>query len=148
MTRPPDPDDEPLTRPFLLDAGAGAPVAAPSAASAAVAGDEQDVRPYVVTSGRTPTGPAVALEALVRATARGRTAQAAYEAAQLLVLCREPQSVAEMSAHLRLPVGVVRVLVADLAAAGLLTITAPPGRPDLAHDPAFLERLMLGVTAL
>ena len=85
----------------------------------------------------------------MRTTPRGETARAAYEAARILTLCRrQPQSIAELSAHLGVPVGVTRVLVADLTAAALLTVGARPAAGDLAADPAFLERLMSGVAAL
>ena len=134
-------DDEPLARPFLDGSTA--------AADHPDADDQADeVRPYVITSGRTPTGPAIPLEALVSTTRRGATAPAAYEAARILDLCRRPQSIAEVSAHLGVPVGVTRVLVADLTAADLLTVGARRSTPDLVTDPAFLERLMHGVAAL
>jgi Protein of unknown function (DUF742) len=147
MTSPPydgPHDDEPLARPFLT--GPAAP------------GDDSDrppseggtgeVRPYVITAGRTPSGPAIPLEAQVRTTERGETTPAGYELARILTLCRHPQSVAELSAHLGVPVGVTRVLVADLITAELLTVGARPTVHDLAADPDFLERLMLGVAAL
>ena len=138
MTDPPD--DEPLARPFL--SGLTPP------ADNRGGDDSGDVRPYVITSGRTPSGPAIPLESLVRTTERGTSAPAAYEAARILDLCRHPQSVAELSAYLGVPVGVVRVLVADLITAELLTVGTRPTVRDLAADPAFLERLMLGVAAL
>jgi Protein of unknown function (DUF742) len=119
----PDADDEPLARPFL-----GAPAAAgPHHAGPADPAGAQEVRPYVMTGGRTQTrgGPDLSLESLVVATPEGRYAHASFEAAQVLRLCEQSQSVAEVSAHLRLPLGVARVLVADLIAAGLLTATAP-----------------------
>ena len=137
-----DPDDEPLARPFL--GGSTAPADDPAGGD----GPADDVRPYVITSGRTPTGPAIPLEALVSTTRRGVTAPAAYEAARILDLCRQPQSIAELSAHLGVPVGVTRVLVADLTAAELLTVGARRSTQDLVADPAFLERLMHGVAAL
>jgi Protein of unknown function (DUF742) len=137
-------DDEPLARPFL--GGAAAP--ADDRDGDPNGGDTDDVRPYVITAGRTPSGPAIPLEALVRTTERGEAAPAAYEAARILALCRHPQSIAELSAHLGVPVGVTRVLVADLTAAELLAIGARPTAQDLAADPTFLERLMLGVAAL
>jgi Protein of unknown function (DUF742) len=139
----PDADDEPLVRPFL-----GAPAAAgPHPGGQADPDAAQEVRPYVMTAGRTRVGPDVSLETLVVVTPAGRCARASFEAAQVLRLCAQRQSVAEVSAHLRLPVGVVRVLVADLIAADLLTATAPPAR-HLADDVEFLERLILGVAAL
>jgi len=134
-------DDEPLARPFLGGAAAAPPDDRDD-------GDADNIRPYLITSGRTPSGPAIPLEALVRTTGRGETAPAVYEAARILALCRHPQSIAELSAHLGVPVGVTRVLVADLTAAELLAIGARPTARDLVADPAFLERLMLGVAAL
>jgi Protein of unknown function (DUF742) len=152
MSTPPyDPgaDDEPLARPFLA---APPPPAEPQHSAQFLGGPAdpavaQEVRPYVMTAGRTRVGGEVALESLVVTTTDGRYARASYEAAQILQLCEQMQSVAEVSAHLRLPVGVARVLVADLAAAGLLAVSAPPAR-DLADDVDFLERLILGVAAL
>ena len=146
VTDPPD-DEEPLARPYLAhDLGR------PSSGPAEGAGDadsapEHDVRPYLVTAGRTASVTPLALEALVRITSRGRDAQVAYEAAEILHFCRQPQSVAEVSAHLGRPVAVTRVLVGDLVAANLLTIEASATR-DVADDPAFIERLMLGVAGL
>jgi hypothetical protein len=146
MTGPahgPDADDEPLVRPFL-----GAPVAAgPHAGGPTDPDAAPEVRPYVMTAGRTRGGPDVSLETLVVVTPTGRYVRASFEAGQVLRLCAQRQSVAEVSAHLRLPVGVVRVVVADLLAADLLSATAPPTR-HLADDVEFLERLILGVAAL
>jgi len=56
------------------------------------------------------------------------------------------QSVAEVSAHLRIPIGVARVLVADLVSDGRLEAGTPP--PRHADDDEFIERLMQGVPAL
>jgi len=55
--------------------------------------------------------------------------------------------VAEISAHLGIPVGVVRVLIGDMVADGLVHLYRPgaPGdRPDL----ALLERVLLGLRAI
>jgi hypothetical protein len=62
-------------------------------------------------------------------------------------MCERMLSVAELSAHLRVPIGVTRVLVADLVGQGMLEASAPTAtRP--ADDVEFLERLMQGVAAL
>ena len=143
VTDPPD-DEEPLARPYLAH-DLGRPSSAPP--DGADSAPEHDVRPYLVTAGRTASVTPLALEALVRITSRGRDAQVAYEAAEILHFCRQPQSVAEVSAHLGRPVAVTRVLVGDLVAANLLTIEASATR-DVADDPAFIERLMLGVAGL
>lgn len=58
-------------------------------------------------------------------------------------------SIAEVSAHLKLPVGVVRVLVADLADEGLAGIA---GSEPLHDNPAatlrVLESVLDGISAL
>jgi len=83
------------------------------------------VRPYLFTGGRTePVHPLLAVEAMVRSTAAGRLAALSLPAEQrrTVELCRLPQSVAEVAARLHIPLGVVRVLVADLHAEGLVDI--------------------------
>jgi Protein of unknown function (DUF742) len=100
-----------------------------------------------MTAGRTRGGPEVALESLVVTTTEGRYARAFFTAVPILRLCQQMQSVAEICAHLRLPVGVARVLVADLIAAGLFTASASPARHP-ADDVELLERLILSVAAL
>jgi len=132
-------DEGPLARPFLdrpLHDGPETP------------GGGDDVRPYLVTGGRTRAASGLTLEALVRTTSRGRSAYATFESAQALALCVEIQSIAEVAARLRLPLGVARVLVGDLAAAGLVEVCGAPQALDLGEDPAFLERLIHGVAAL
>jgi hypothetical protein len=42
----------------------------------------------------------------------------------VLPLCAEPCSVAEIAAHLAVPLGVAKVLVADLLSEGLVTVQA------------------------
>jgi Protein of unknown function (DUF742) len=130
--------EEPLGRPFLDRALGTGPE---------VAGDD-DVRPYLVTGGRTRAASDLALEALVRTTSRGRRAPAAFESAQVLALCAEFTSTAEVAARLHLPLGVARVLIGDLTAGGLLEVCDTPQARALGEDPAFLERLIHGVAAL
>jgi Protein of unknown function (DUF742) len=84
------------------------------------------VRPYTLTGGRTAraalppeTVVAAAVPALPPGTGRSP------EAARILELCRPWCSVAELSALLRLPLGVVRVLVEDLVDGGLAHLHQP-----------------------
>lgn len=114
-------------------------------------GDPEDslVRPYAVTGGRTTPCMRLAVEALVcSATAPRRDfALITPEYAAIDQVCRQVRSVAEVSALLRLPLGVVRVLIADMAAEGLLELRQPrlrDGRPD----PALLERVLSGLRNL
>jgi hypothetical protein len=64
-------------------------------------------------------------------------------------LCQRPHSVAEAAALLALPVGVVRVLVADLSAEGLVQVNLPldPRQGD-GVDRGLLERVLAGLEAL
>ncbi len=47
------------------------------------------------------------------------------EYAEIIQLCGTAQSVAEVSAHLNLPLAVAKILVGDLIAEGLLNFRAP-----------------------
>ncbi|MPY91940.1 MAG: DUF742 domain-containing protein [Acidimicrobiia bacterium] len=92
-------------------------------------------RPYAVVGGRTtPAQPRLAVEALVSTTEHGLANLAALslEHRDITDLCREPHSVAEVAARLRLPYGVARVLVGDLASSGLVSVhgAADPDGPD------------------
>lgn len=107
------------------------------------------VRPYVFTQGRTrPTSETLAVETMVRTTTAGRDRRAILppEQRSITVLCESVQSVAEVAAKLRTPLGVVRVLVADLADAGLLEVFE--GATDLAADVELLQRLIARVKAI
>jgi hypothetical protein len=107
------------------------------------------VRPYAVTGGRTRPRTQLEIEAMVAA--------AHYEARDLSVLspecqailglCRDWRSVAEISAVLRMPLGVARILIADMAVEGLVRIHQldhEQGRPDL----NLLERVLSGLRKL
>ena len=107
------------------------------------------VRPYAVTGGRTKPRTQLQIEAMVAASH--------YEARDLSVLspecqailgfCRDWRSVAEVSAVLRMPLGVARVLIADMAMEGLVRVHQTDhaqGRPDI----NLLERVLSGLRKL
>jgi len=106
------------------------------------------VRPYAVTGGRTAPRVKFAIEALVSsATAEQRDLSHMPEYAAISQLCRYVRSVAEISALLRIPLGVVRVLIADMAAEGLVRVHQPQldsGVPDI----NLLERVLSGLRRL
>jgi hypothetical protein len=62
----------------------------------------------------------------------------------------EVKSVAEVSALLAMPLGVARILVADLAEAGLVAIHQPghEGEPGGQPDVTLLERVLSGLRKL
>ncbi|RBM07860.1 DUF742 domain-containing protein, partial [Streptomyces sp. PT12] len=84
------------------------------------------VRPYAMTGGRTRPRYQLAIEALVSTTADpARLTGQLPEHQRICQLCYEVKSVAEVSALLSIPLGVARILVADLAEAGLVAIHQP-----------------------
>ncbi|MEC3915564.1 DUF742 domain-containing protein [Nocardia sp. CDC160] len=81
--------------------------------------EEQVVRPFMMTSGRTtPVVDGLRIETLVRATPAALSAPLRFELERVVRLCQRPHSIAEIAAALRVPVGVARVLVSDLVSAG------------------------------
>ncbi len=68
----------------------------------------------------------------------------APEPHSIAMLCREPLSVAEIAAHMKLPIGVVRVLVADMADQGMVAIHRP-SRFGTGPDITLLERVLDGL---
>jgi hypothetical protein len=103
------------------------------------------VRPYALTGGRTdPAGGAV-LDLISVVVASGPSPTAAGsrglgpEHRKLIGLCQEPMTVADAAADIALPLGVVRVLLADLIQQKLITVqprraVRPQASPDLLRE--------------
>lgn len=113
------------------------------------------VRPYTLTGGRTGVGlPALALEALVAVTPAGMRMRHEFrwEAAEIVAMARKETAVIELAAMLDVPIGVVRVLVADLREKGAVTVTDPPSqRPGGVSEMAqidLLEKVLDGIKSL
>ncbi|MEV3931471.1 MULTISPECIES: DUF742 domain-containing protein [unclassified Streptomyces] len=109
------------------------------------------VRPYAMTGGRTRPRYQLAIEALVSTTADPARLQGQLpEHQRICRLCIEIKSVAEISALLSIPLGVARILVADLAEAGLVAIHQPGGDEAAGGQPAvtLLERVLSGLRKL
>ncbi|MEU9737527.1 DUF742 domain-containing protein [Streptomyces sp. NPDC048002] len=109
------------------------------------------VRPYAMTGGRTRPRYQLAIEALVHTTAAPHQMQGQLpEHQRICNLCREIKSVAEISALLTIPLGVARILVADLAEAGLVAIHQPGGDENAGGQPdvTLLERVLSGLRKL
>ncbi|WP_040691163.1 DUF742 domain-containing protein [Nocardia vinacea] len=89
------------------------------------------VRPYALTRGRV-MGAGHDLDMLtvvVTAMAAPTLRRAEPEYTHIITLCRVPQTVAEVAAHLRLPLAVTKILVGDLIGEGHLIFRAPV-QPD------------------
>jgi hypothetical protein len=108
------------------------------------------VRPYTMTSGRTRSTGEFALITLIIATRPvfAVTEPLGPEHTFIIALCQRPQSVAEVSAHLNLPLGIVRVLLGDLLDRGLILARGPslnsPEQPNL----RVLEKVLNGLRSL
>ncbi|MFI9236654.1 DUF742 domain-containing protein [Streptomyces sp. NPDC053079] len=118
------------------------------------------VRPYSLTGGCTRLGHLLLVETFVAAPpAEGRDAppeppsggglasRVLPEVRAIVGLCRRLRSVAEVAALLKMPLGVVRVLLGDLADQGRIRVYGTghaTGRPDR----ALLERVLSGLRRL
>lgn len=87
------------------------------------------VRPYVVISGRTKPKGELNLDLLAMITTTWRTPTEAWtlspEHFAILNTCTRPASLVDLASDLNLPLGVVRILVADLCERELVAVRAP-----------------------
>jgi len=104
---------------------------------------------YAFTRGRTrAAGQELPLEAVVTATGRSFTSGATLqmESRAIVEMCARPKSLAEIGAALKVPVGVARVLVGDLANDGYLEVHLPRTTDgDGGPGHAILGRLLDGL---
>lgn len=87
--------------------------------------EQSPVRPYALTGGRTARAALPPETVVAAAVPDGPVAGRPPEVARILELARPWRSVAELSALLRLPMGVVQVLVQDLDDGGLVHVHRP-----------------------
>ncbi|TYB99711.1 DUF742 domain-containing protein [Micromonospora sp. WP24] len=108
------------------------------------------VRPYAVTRGRArPVTGTFDLISLVTATRADVSAEIGLGPEHLAIvgLCQRIQSVAEIAAHLDLPVGTIRVLLGDLVARNLVQVREPRTSAGLPDNSVF-EAVINGLRAL
>jgi len=110
--------------------------------------DGASLRPFLLTAGRVAGQDSIAIETQVVTTDQGRTAgsELDFESRDIVALCDDPLSVAEIAAQLSLHLGVVRVLVGDLSAEGHLSVYLP--NADAPTDVDTLLRVMRGLRAI
>ncbi|MEU9233333.1 MULTISPECIES: DUF742 domain-containing protein [Streptomyces] len=107
------------------------------------------VRPYSLTGGRTRFTQVLLVETFVAAldTGPAKAPDRMPEMPAIVEVCRRMRTIAEIAALLKLPLGVVRVLVSDLADQGRLRVYGTghgTGRPER----ALLERVLSGLRRL
>ncbi|RBM08090.1 DUF742 domain-containing protein [Streptomyces sp. PT12] len=107
------------------------------------------VRPYVITNGRDVSDTS-RFELITLVTAADDTQRKAHldpEKRDLVTLCEGGYlSVAEIAGHLRLPVGIVKVLLVDLVESGLI-LTRRPIPPAQLADIQVLQEVLDGLQA-
>jgi hypothetical protein len=131
--------------------GAGLTVPSPG-----IGGDHDDgdgditgrlIRPYAITGGRTVGDTDIDLESQIQASTRASHHLGVYrwEAAKVVELVQSPMALIEIAARLQIPIGVARVLVADLVADGAVMLHVPEKTQTFA---SLLERVLDGVRNL
>ncbi|WP_425480785.1 DUF742 domain-containing protein [Sciscionella sediminilitoris] len=110
-------------------------------------GNPELVRPYFRTKGRTRPGLELSIEALVSTSHRGLDSAnlAVPEHRSICELCVDTRSVAEVAAFLRLPLGVARVLIGDVAAAELVVVHTATHMAGDRPSIDFMERVLSGL---
>jgi hypothetical protein len=108
------------------------------------------VRPYTWTGGRTSPVFDLAVETLVSTSGHGHdmAVLTSEEHRAVAELCRDPRSVAEVAALLSLPLGVARVLLADMADIGLVVVHRSANGSGDMPDMALMERVLSGLRRL
>jgi uncharacterized protein DUF742 len=111
------------------------------------------VRPYAVTGGRTEPADGEVLDLIAVVVATGLPSSSpeaerrSPEHRRILALCGQQVTVADLAADTALPVGVVRVLIADLTLQGAITVVRQ--RPtDQRSEKNVLQEILDGLRAL
>ncbi|GAA3733121.1 DUF742 domain-containing protein [Streptomyces tremellae] len=114
------------------------------------------VRPYSLTGGRTRAEHVLQVETFVaaieapqerRELPRRGSSRVMPEMRAIVELCRRMRTVAEVAALLKMPLGVVRVLLSDLADQGKIRVYGT-GHGTEQPDRALLERVLSGLRRL
>jgi hypothetical protein len=106
------------------------------------------VRPYTLTGGRTAPKVDLPVEATLRREGNGSEEPTDANLVRILEVC-DKRSVAEVSAHVHMPIGVVRVLLGDLVEQGHVrvqaTLTANSSQDERRE---LIERTLRGLRTL
>lgn len=108
--------------------------------------DDALVRPFLLTGGRTqPVRDGLRIHTLITAPVSAIHAPLRFELRQIVEICQFPQSVAEIAARLGVPLGVARVLIADLISSGYAS-SHDQSEEEISVET--IERIMRRVRAL
>lgn len=114
--------------------------------------DIRRIRAFAITSGRTTAKVDIPLETIIITSDLGKEemSNTSFEKRDILEMCMNPLAVAEIAAHLHVPLGTAQVLVGDLAErqfvnSSSIANTAESGPKE---NVRLLEKVLLGIQAL
>ncbi|MGH3881914.1 MAG: DUF742 domain-containing protein [Pseudonocardiaceae bacterium] len=149
------PDDDDDVEPAEVAGGLAEPPAGTAVAEVADEWDDAEdfrliVRPYTWTQGRTRPVQDLAVETLVSTSDIGRDVITTHSAEHSAIagLCADVRSVAEVAALLALPLGVARVLLADMIDTGLVHVHRNPAESGSSPGLSVMERVLSGLHEL
>lgn len=111
------------------------------------------VRPYAVTGGRTEPADGAVLDLIAVVVATSAAARSSEpsrrtpEHRKIISLAQQPTTVADIASGTKLPVGVVRVLLADLIMLGAIKVVRQRPARDVPSDD-LLREILNGLRAL
>jgi Protein of unknown function (DUF742) len=111
------------------------------------------VRPYALTGGRTQPADGEVLDLITvvvksdEAAGGGDVRRLSPEHRRILSLCRRPATLVDVAAETKLPVGVVRVLLADLIVQGRISVLPQRGTGEQ-PSADLLKEVLHGLRAL
>ncbi|MEO3760706.1 DUF742 domain-containing protein [Mycobacterium sp. B14F4] len=109
------------------------------------------VRPYILTAGRTDSRIYLPLEAPIETLDTDKPPRwlRSDVRGQILTMCTDHPSVAEVAARLSLPLGVARVLIGDLVTQGYLAVRTTLGDSATSDERReLIGRTLRGLRAL
>jgi hypothetical protein len=108
------------------------------------------VRPYAVTKGRTLPSGKESFALIDVVCANGERPPQHFrpgpEHRRILSLCRRPIPIVDLIVEIDLPIGVVRVLLGDLASEGMLRVIS--AQPEPATEQRLLRMVLDGLESL
>lgn len=116
-----------------------------------IADEPSLVRPYILTAGRTDSRVYLPLEAPIETVDAAKSPRWPVNdvRGQILAICMDHPSVAEIAAKLSLPLGVARVLIGDLVTQGYVAVRTTLGESTTAQDRReLIGRTLRGLKAL
>lgn len=108
------------------------------------------LRAYALTQGRTRIDADLPMDAMVSVAEITLPEHGSPEQEKIIAACQDgPQSLVDLSARLDMPLGVVRVLLADLIRGGTVDVNHAEDRAVPLHrDLALLEEVLDGIESL